>query len=157
MALCYIYDPITDTYTPAASLNIGRGNHTQIELANGRVMALAGITTPSDTPISSYEIYNAATNVWTLFPSSPINGNYPGMISNVCGEVFAWGGHNSSNNSTNVSYEYDVATDTWTALPNFPIAVAGQAYGQFSDGKIIACGGYQTNTTTVTNKTYLAG
>jgi len=58
---------------------------------------------------------------------------------------------------TNISYKYVANADTWEALPNFPIAVAGQAYGQFSDGKIIACGGYQGDWDTVTNKTYIAG
>jgi N-acetylneuraminic acid mutarotase len=120
-------------------------------------MALAGVTNPSDTPISSYEIYDEVTNSWTLFPSSPISGNYPGMISNVCGEVFAWGGFNQAGTCTNISYKYVASTNTWEALPNFPIAIAGQAYGQFADGKIIACGGYQTNQYTVTNKTYMAG
>ena len=156
---CYIYDPDADTYTLASPLNVARGNHTQVTLADGRVMALAGNTGPSPyTDISSYEIYDEATDTWTLYNSSPISGSYPGTVSNICGDVYAWGGLvGATGPAYNISYKYVGSTDTWTALPNFPIAVAGQAYGQFSDGKIIACGGYQTNTTTVTNKTYLAG
>ncbi|MGE3523036.1 MAG: Kelch repeat-containing protein [Candidatus Dadabacteria bacterium] len=157
LSSCYIYDPAADSYTLTTPLNIQRGNHTQVELADGRIMVLAGnIASGVDT--SSYEIYDEQSATWTLFSSSPVSYNYPGMISTVCGTVFAWGGHTAASLTlTNTVYEYDVATNIWTALPNFPITVAGQAYGQFSDGKIIACGGYTTNMSTITNKTYIAG
>ena len=158
IATCYIYDPTNDTYTLASPLNVARGNHTQVTLADGRIMALAGNTGPGPyVDLSSYEIYDEATNAWIIHNTSPISGSYPGTISNICGDVYAWGGIvGASGPPTNVSYKYAASTDTWVQLPNFPIAVGGQAYGIFEDGKVIACGGYENNLSTVTNKTYMA-
>lgn len=64
-----IYDPATGEFTPAGSLQVARGFHTAVQLTDGRVLVVGG--TAAALPfvgIQSTEIYDPATNSWSLGP-----------------------------------------------------------------------------------------
>lgn len=54
-----IYDPNTDEFQPANSLNEGRALHAQVTLKDGRVVVIGGAQTSS-------EIYDPAKGTWTM-------------------------------------------------------------------------------------------
>lgn len=53
-----IYNPATNTFTAAGSLNAGRSLHAQTTLKNGKVVVIGGAQ-------NNAEVYNPATNTWT--------------------------------------------------------------------------------------------
>src|SRR5579885_937675 len=69
LASVEIYDPSSQTWSPAGSLNVGRYSHTATRLADGRVLVSGGISVCNSlvcNPLASAEIYDPATNRWTI-------------------------------------------------------------------------------------------
>lgn len=63
-----IFDPQTNTITPAAPMNVRRMAFTLTTLADGRVLAVGGWS-DTESPSAStatLEVYDPATNAWTL-------------------------------------------------------------------------------------------
>lgn len=63
LASAELYDPATNSWTPAANLTTTRYGHTSITLGNGRAMVIAG-TAPNYA--KNAEIYDPATNSWVV-------------------------------------------------------------------------------------------
>jgi N-acetylneuraminic acid mutarotase len=65
-----LYDPANGTWSIAASLNMARDSHTATLLPNGKVLVAAGGywtgNPPYDNPLSSAELYDPATGVWSI-------------------------------------------------------------------------------------------
>lgn len=58
LASAELFDPVTGTWSPAASLGLAREMHTATVMADGRVLVAGGHT-------SSAEVYDPASNTWT--------------------------------------------------------------------------------------------
>src|SRR5262249_5698902 len=63
-----IYDPVANTWTVKASLNIPRYDHAAVVLSNGRVLIIGGTTGAEQ--ISTCEMYYPDWNFWKL--SAPL-------------------------------------------------------------------------------------
>jgi hypothetical protein len=63
---CVIFDPITATWSFAASMAHGRWYPTLISLADGRVLAASGLTEAGNALNDALEIYSPANNTWQL-------------------------------------------------------------------------------------------
>jgi hypothetical protein len=64
-----IYDPSSGKFTAAGALQVPRGNHSAVLLTDGRVLVVGG--TDAAHPfvgLQTTEIYDPATNEWTLGP-----------------------------------------------------------------------------------------
>jgi len=68
---CEIYDPITEKWTPAASMTEARSSHIAILLNDGRVFVTGGYA-GSGYALASSEIYDPASNTWTPMASMHI-------------------------------------------------------------------------------------
>jgi hypothetical protein len=64
-----IYDPAAGTWTATGALGTSRGVHTATLLPDGKVMAVGGnhntLTAPTVVALSSAELYDPATGLWT--------------------------------------------------------------------------------------------
>lgn len=62
-----LYNPTTKTWSLTGNMNTGRLEHTATLLLNGTVLVSGGnkVTTNSTTVLSSAEIYNPSTGLWT--------------------------------------------------------------------------------------------
>ena len=91
-----IFDPVSMTWIAAANLNQPRYGHTLIMLKDGKVLAIGGTLSYSSMDQNSYrrqiEVYNAATNTWTVIGELP----YPRVYSTTTllpnGDVWMAGG-----------------------------------------------------------------
>jgi galactose oxidase len=73
-----IYDPFMDTWTATGEMNVQRGYHSQLTLADGRTFVLGG-SWSDVTGGKIGEVYDPTTQVWTPKPgidaSESINTN----------------------------------------------------------------------------------
>lgn len=63
-----LYDPVTSSWSPAASLATPRVYHTATLLPNGKVLVIGG-TSDGTTVLDSAELYDPAADLWT--PTAP--------------------------------------------------------------------------------------
>jgi N-acetylneuraminic acid mutarotase len=91
-----IFEPDSMIWIAAADLNQPRYGHTLVMLNNGKVLAIGGTLSYSSMDQNSYrrqiEVYNAATNTWTVIGELP----YPRVYSTTTllpnGDVWMAGG-----------------------------------------------------------------
>ena len=104
-----IYDPVTNSWSPAASMASARAAHTATLLSNGEVLVAGGITDVVPDATASAEIYDPATDNWS--PAGSMNDarslHVAALLPN--GRVLVAGGSADS-----VSAEiFDPATNGW--------------------------------------------
>jgi len=64
-----VYDPSTGEFSPAGALQVARGTHTAVLLNDGRVLVVGGVDAAQPfVGIQATEIYDPATNNWSLGP-----------------------------------------------------------------------------------------
>ncbi|BDA45941.1 probable Kelch-like protein 17 [Coccomyxa sp. Obi] len=145
-----IYDPMTGNWTSTGSMSTSRSNFQMVLLPDGKVLAAGGI--PNDTvpvqSLSSLEIYDPATGLWTA-TGSMLSGRVQfQLVRLLSGNVLAASGvefpATSYLNSTEV---YDYSTGTWNATgamytppgqtPRFDFSMVA-----LPDGNALAAGGF---------------
>ena len=68
-----IYTPSTDVWSRAADMKLKRGYQTSTTLSNGQIFQIGGSWVPTEQRGGKNgEIYNPATNTWTLLPGCPV-------------------------------------------------------------------------------------
>ncbi|HCZ48976.1 MAG TPA: hypothetical protein DCZ11_08220, partial [Gammaproteobacteria bacterium] len=149
----YLYDYQADSYTALADMNVARSNFALVELTDGRVMAIAGKIDPGGVgnTTQTCEIYNPATDTWTLVTNYPLATQYHSAAADASGHVYVWGGK-INGTATNAIYAYSVEMDSWSQLVNFPISVGASSYGRFDDGIYINATGENAS---ILNATYV--
>jgi galactose oxidase len=68
-----IYDPLTDTWSSGPDMNVGRGYHSQLTLANGNVFTLGG-SWSAGVGGKVGEVYDPVANTWTAKPGIQADG-----------------------------------------------------------------------------------
>jgi MYXO-CTERM domain-containing protein len=68
-----IFDPLNETFTPAAPMTVGRRGHTAIALPDGRVLSAGGATTNSG--LSSAEVYGVQQGAGCKADSECLTGH----------------------------------------------------------------------------------
>lgn len=122
---------------PPHQLNIPRASHLLFSPNPTQMVAIGGMG--NSRPLSSVEVYNVATNSWTMaapmfYPRTNFGG---GIISN---QIFIVGGKNGDLYK-NTAEMYNVATNTWTEIPSkMKTARASFAYGVINN-EMVVCGG----------------
>ena len=71
-ASCEVFDLTTQTFTAVASMNVGRASHTLSSLGDGRVLVTGGFNAAAGFQLSSCEVYDPETDVWTEVEPLPV-------------------------------------------------------------------------------------
>ncbi len=143
-----VFDPTTQSWTEATSMDSPRWYPTATALQDGRVLVVSGSTTcnprnppqtnpyvPDPSCIANIpEIYDPATNTWTsLTNASHTIALYPFMFPLPDGGVL----HAGSTENNTITQTLDIATQTWTTVDGI---VPGGSAAMFRPGQIIKAG-----------------
>lgn len=146
---CLLLDPQKGVVLPTGDQTTGHqrefGN--LIELSDGRVLTLGGAWNGISQAHNSSEIYDPATDVWTLKANLPsyVFGQKSALLSG--NRVLAVGGYagTAANNAslTNKTFIYDVAANTWTspASANLPNNLNHHSIVRTPTGRVFIYGG----------------
>jgi N-acetylneuraminic acid mutarotase len=134
------YDLLTDSWSARAPMLEERFGLTAA-VAGQKVYVVGGYTGPDVQIGDENQIYDAATNTWSL--GAPI----PGGIATAAeaafrGRVYVIGGDDGDLNSNDTNLLYDPATDTWRNRAPMPTARENNVAVTVG-GKIYVAGGLQ--------------
>jgi N-acetylneuraminic acid mutarotase len=141
LASAELYDPITDTWTPAASMQVARAKHAAILLADHRVLVIGG--TDSDYyAFSGYfrtaELYDPATQSWS--PAASMN--YPRLNATSSllpdGRVLVVGDDGVNEGTAEI---FDPRSDHWFQIADSGIGRAEQVAVTLRNGAVLIAGG----------------
>lgn len=143
-----VYDPATNAWTPTGNMNSARVLHTVTLLPNGKVLA-AGGSAASFNPIQqrTAEIYDPATNAWTLAGelNVPRQTHTTTLLAN--GKVLITGGSSDGGAAILAQAElYDPATGQWSVTGSMTTPRVLHTLTLLPNGKVLAAGGSSANT-----------
>src|SRR5437667_96839 len=129
------------TWARIVDLNKARAEHTATLLSNGTVL-IAGGKDVAGQPLTSAEIYNPVTGVYTVV-SSPLPTAVWGHTATGLndGTVLLAGGTGAGGLPVNAAVLYDPATDTFAALDPLSTPRARHTATLLRDGKVLIAGG----------------
>jgi len=128
------FDLATGLWSDAAPMGVARRDHTQTVLANGKVL-VAGGTGPT-VALSSAEIYDPSTNVWTATLTAMTvarSGHTATLLPD--GRVLVTGGETAASAEI-----YDPSTNGWTAILPMSAARSGHTATLLSSGRVLISG-----------------
>jgi uncharacterized repeat protein (TIGR01451 family) len=139
-----IFDPVSESWSPAATMSYARWYPTATSLSDGRVITFSGaISCPTCAdPAGSHdgiallpEIYDPKTNTWSQLANASLSlPLYPHIFALPDGRLFA----SASQEDPIVSQALDLNTQTWTVVD--PVARAGGSSVMYAPGKILKTG-----------------
>jgi hypothetical protein len=142
IAVSELYDPVTNNFTLAGFLNVGRFSHTATLLQDGRVLIAAGeqITSPGFAiSLSSAELYDPATGVFSptgnlTQPRCCLSFTQAPLLNN--GKVLIVGGF-----PTQAAEIFDPATGTFSPTGSMSIARGILSATVLPSGQVLVAGG----------------
>jgi hypothetical protein len=137
-----LYSPLSNSWSPLATMNAGRWYPTNTILASGDVLVLAGTTTGYGNANTLPQVWQTATSSWRNL-STALQGNYPDwadfypfLYQAPNGRVFAAGPQQTSR------YLDTSGTGTWADVAKSSLTY--RDYGSsvmYDDGKVLIVGG----------------
>ena len=145
LASTELFNPVTGTFSAAASLTVPRKYHTATMLSNGKVLLTGGFNMSSGR-LASAELYDPATGTFTA-TGSMATARYSHtatLLGN--GKVLVAGGYINMGppdflDLTASAELYDPATGTFTATGSMPAARYSHTATLLSNGKVLVTGG----------------
>lgn len=134
------YDPATDTWTDAESLNKPRKTFATVRLADGRALVIGGVNA-EDASYSSTKLFDPATGTWTDGPLLGVARGDPAAATLAEGEVIVTSVTAvAETDSTSTTEMLERGADAWSNQS--PIrGLAIQTLIPLGDGRMMAIGG----------------
>ena len=134
-----IYDPSTQSWSLGPPMNMYLDWAAGAALPDGRVLAIGGQTTQSDT--SEVQAFDPSTGSWTTLAPLPDQCSAMGAVTGEGGEVYVMGGSCQDSGYTSQLLIYNPSDNAWTNGPSMPSAIAFPEVALGSDGDIYVVGG----------------
>ena len=151
-----VYHTATGTFTLTSAMSAARGAPVVTGLSNGDVLVAGGHDT-GDTALASAEVYDPRTNQWTPTSNAmSVAHDGAGIAALPNGRAIVAGGVDGSGLSTNVADLYDAATNSFTPAPPMTDRRALFVMAPLANGDVIAAGGINIKSTTVSDFDVLA-
>jgi hypothetical protein len=138
-----LYDPVAHSFTTVGSMHFGRDGMSMVVLQNGLVLAAGGFD--GSTNLSSAELFDPATNTFSLLPSSMVTGRSGGIATVLAnGKVLITGGLGNSGVLASAEI-FDPATNMFTATSQ-PMSAPRWLHEAIllPNGKVLITGGAST-------------
>jgi len=143
LASAEIYNPATGRWSSAGNMASARVNFTLTLLADGRVMALGGYTTPNGgLPLATAELYDPLSNTWKLasLTGSSDRGSHTATLVST-GQVLVAGGYDASGLPTRTAALYDPVREQWTAAASMRVPRAEATATLLADRRVLVLAG----------------
>ncbi|WP_375770442.1 hypothetical protein NR798_05980 [Archangium gephyra] len=138
-----LYEPATNTWSPAGAMSQARGYNTATLLLSNKVLVAGGL---GGAPLQTAELYDVAAGTWsTAAPMLDIRRSHT-AVRLASGKVLVaggWGGWPLGPLATTELYE--PTTNTWTAGRPMLTARYGHTATELPNGKILVVGGQKAN------------
>jgi N-acetylneuraminic acid mutarotase len=142
-----IYNPATNTWTDTGPLNVPRFEDMAVAvLPGGRVLVAGGFAPnitgqPPFTPLASTEIWDPATNQWTLGnPMHAARGEFA-SVTLKDGRVLVTGGTDATGAVLKSAEIYDPQTGQWSLTGDMTSPRRDAAAVVLADGRVLVAGG----------------
>jgi hypothetical protein len=140
-----LYDPITQTWTETGAVNQVRETwrNLLVNLDDGRAMLVGGADANVDS-LSSVELYDPVSGVWSYAASLNTPRRNPAVIKLQNGKVLVAAGANGvpdGNRFLSSAEIYDPATGQWTYTGNMHVAREVGNVVMLQDGRVMVAGG----------------
>jgi hypothetical protein len=143
LASAELYNPVTASFAPTASLNTARSEQTATLLSNGMVL-IAGGYDWNGNPLASAELYNPSTA--TFIPTGSLNvaryNHTATLLAN--GTVVVAGGTIGNGNVVASAELYNPTTGTFTSTGSLNTARAYHSATLLNNGTVLIAGGINT-------------
>jgi N-acetylneuraminic acid mutarotase len=153
-----IYDPNSNTWSAAASMNTPRTSQVVTALDNGNVLVAAGFDA-GGTLLKSVELYHPGTNTWGSGADMSTPRDTPAVTllehtQNHNGQVLVAGGYDANGNPLTSMELYSPDVDpnkpgSWITINN-SISLPYQTATLLKNGKVLFMGAYDSNFNPIT-------
>nr|WP_242544529.1 kelch repeat-containing protein [Corallococcus sp. NCSPR001] len=140
VATTELFDPESETWSPADVLTTGRFFHTATLLSDGRVL-VAGGRGDTTTVLASAEVFNPETGAWSPAGAMSVARTYGTATLLPSGQVLLAGG----NLATGVTDLFNPVTGTWSTTGAMVNARREHTATLLSDGRVLVAGGTATD------------
>jgi hypothetical protein len=136
--VAYRFNPGSLSFSPTGPLATMHTSTRPVLLPDGRVLLASGGANPAE---SRSEIYDPATNGWSLTGSLPVPRQWTAVLTDINGRIFILGGKNASGQELASVLRYEPSTGQFLAAGNLLLARAGAAAVRLANGKFLLVGG----------------
>jgi N-acetylneuraminic acid mutarotase len=141
------YDPKSNAWLPAPSLQQPRAQHTATLLADGQVLVVGGVGSGQSerSRLGTVERYDPTTNAWTRAAAlgqaraGHVAGQLPG------GEVLVVGGSGPTGDPPTLE-RFNPSANRWTAGARLPRPRVAHSATILADGQVLIVGGHPDST-----------
>jgi hypothetical protein len=149
----YEFDPATETFTPVASLPVGRGYHSSTLLEDGSVLLAGGVvpTAPGDPPVPVETTPSAVRYVagtWQATGAMSLARCWHTAERLADGRVIVLGGTTRAGADpfpTGFTEIFDPATGTWSEGPELATPRFHHRSVALPDGTVVVVGGHDAD------------